>query len=75
MSIDKLCSLLARTAFLISGLLLVLAIVEKVVNVAGYTLIRMWDPPRMLELAATVMIFVIALLLRQIREDGRRSSG
>jgi hypothetical protein len=68
MSLDKLSSAFSRVFFVVSFALLVLAIIEKVANVAGYTVMRSYSAPRLLELSATMMIFVIALLLRQVRE-------
>jgi hypothetical protein len=68
MSFDKLSSLFSRVFFVVSFLLLMLAVVEKIANVAGYTIMRSYSAPRLLELSATMMIFVIALLLRQVRE-------
>ncbi len=65
---DKYASLFSRVFFGVSMLLLVVAVLEKVVNLAGYTLTRSYQPQRLLELAATMMVFVIALLLRQVRE-------
>jgi len=47
---------------------LTLAVLEKIVNANGYTIMRSYEPSRLLELAATMMVFVIALVLRQIRE-------
>ncbi len=68
MNLDKLSSVFSRVFFLVAILLLGLAVIEKIVNMSGYTIMRVYDPQRLLELAATMMVFVIALLLRQIRE-------
>lgn len=71
MNLEKLSSVFSRVFFFVSILLLGLAVVEKLVNVSGYTIVRMYEPQRLLEIAATMMVFVIALLLRQIRENVR----
>ena len=68
MNLDKMSSLLSRALFVVAMLLLFLAVVEKIVNAAGYTIMQSYEPSRLLELAATMMVFVIALVLRQIRE-------
>lgn len=71
MNLEKLSSVFSRVFFFVSILLLGLAVLEKLVNVSGYTIVRMYEPQRLLEIAATMMVFVIALLLRQIRENVR----
>ncbi|MBE0567657.1 MAG: hypothetical protein IH621_17000 [Krumholzibacteria bacterium] len=71
MNLEKLSSVFSRVFFLVSILLLALAVLEKLVNVSGYTIVRIYEPQRLLEIAATMMVFVIALLLRQIRESVR----
>jgi len=68
MNIDKLSSLFSRIFFLVAIVLLGLALLEKIVNLAGYTIVRVYDASRLLEFAATMMIFVIGIVLRQIRE-------
>jgi len=68
MNLDKMSSLFSRALFLVAMLLLTLAVLEKIVNANGYTIMRSYEPSRLLELAATMMVFVIALVLRQIRE-------
>jgi len=74
MNLDRYSSTFSRVFFAISFLLLCLAVLEKAVNLAGYTLIRFYQPQRLLELAATMMVFVIALLLRQVREALKQSA-
>ena len=68
MSFDKLSSLASRLCFFGAFLLLFLAVVEKIANVAGYTIMRSYNPGRLLEFAVSLMVLVIALLLRQVRE-------
>ena len=61
-------SLVSRVFFGLAFALLVIAIVEKVANVTGYTILRGFDPGRLLDYATVLLFFVIALLLRQIRD-------
>jgi len=74
MNLDKLSSLFSRVLFAAAIVLMVLAVLEKIVNVNGYTIVKNYEPGRMLELSATMMIFVIAVLLRQVREAAHGKS-
>ena len=68
--IDKLTHYFCRTLFGISIALLAVAVLEGVLRSLGWTLSFMdYEPGRLLEISATLVIFVIALLLRQIREN------
>jgi len=70
----KALSLLNRVAFAAAGLLFAVAVLEKVANLAGYTVIgQSYSPGRLVEFAAIMVMFVIALLLRDIRNDARRT--
>ena len=71
MDTEKLISLGSRILFSLSVLLLFIAIVERLTNIAGYTFLRQtqYTSGRLLEFAAVFLIFVIAMLLRQIREE------
>ncbi len=70
MDSEKLISLGSRILFYLSVLLLFIAVVERLTNIAGYTFLRQtYTPGRLLEFAAVFMIFVIVILLRQIREE------
>ena len=63
-------SLSSRVFVIGAFVLLALAILEKVVHLFGYTLLReFYSPGRLLEFAAVGLLFVVVLLLRQIRED------
>jgi hypothetical protein len=65
-----LTSLVNRVLFIVSFVLAGLAVIEKVVNLAGYTILRgAYDPSRLLELAVIALMFVIALQLREIRHS------
>jgi uncharacterized membrane protein YphA (DoxX/SURF4 family) len=62
--------ILLAGAFLLAGL----AVLERLANAAGYTFMgATYGPSRLLELASVALLFVIALLLREIR-DGRRTA-
>lgn len=69
MNLDKYISIANRLLFF-GGLALVsLAILEGFARIFGYTILRgSYTSGRLLEFAAILGIFVIALLLRQVRE-------
>jgi hypothetical protein len=68
--IDKLSHYSCRGLFGISIALLVLAVLERVLRSMGWTLSFVnYEPGRLIELSALLVVFVIALLLRQIREN------
>jgi len=67
---EHLFHLLARIFFVVALAMLALVAIELVLNAAGYTLLRdLYTKGRLLELAATMVVFVIAILLRQIRDQ------
>jgi hypothetical protein len=69
MNLAKVSEFTWRTFSLVSFGLLALAGLEKICNVAGYTLVKgSVAPQRMLEDAAVLLLFVVALLLRDVRE-------
>ncbi len=69
MKLDKYNSIANRVLFFGGVALLGLAILEGLVNLFGYTILRGgYSAGRLLEFAAILGIFVIALLLRQVRE-------
>ena len=60
----------SRTVFTIATATILLAFVEGFVELFGGSLIsRFYSPGRLLELAATLLVFVIVQLLRQIRDE------
>jgi hypothetical protein len=74
MNLNRLASLVSRVFSIAASLLLILAIAEWVSNAAGYTILgQAYKPGRLVELAAISTIFVIALLLRQVREEIRKN--
>jgi len=64
---SKLISLLSRILFLISFVIAGVAVWEKLANLFGMTLLRGYPPSRLLEFAAVVLLFVIAMQLREIK--------
>ena len=68
MTIEKMSSAMSRLFFFGALVLLGLAVLEKLSNLAGYTILRSYGGGRFLQYAGVLMIFVVAVLLRQIRE-------
>lgn len=70
----KLNSLVSRLFFAAAFLLMSIAVLERAANFIGYTITRgSYTAGRLLEMSALFVIFVIALLLRQIREDLKKN--
>ena len=68
--IDKLSHYFCRILFGFSIALLAVAVLERALGTLGWTLSFIaFEPGRLLEISAILIIFVIALLLRQIREN------
>ena len=68
MTLDKLYSLVARVFFFGAFAALCLIVVEKIANIRGFTILRGYGGEKILALAGVLVIFVIAILLREIRE-------
>jgi len=68
MNLDKLYSWLCRLFFFGALALFCLVVLEKIVNLSRYTLLRGYGGGRVLDLASVLLLFVIAILLREIRE-------
>ena len=68
--LNEFISIANRALFVAAFSLAALAILEKLVNFFGFTLVllRGYTPSRMLELAALALLFVIALQLREIKK-------
>lgn len=77
MDLDRLNSVACRVGFFGAFALLAVAVLERGLNVVGYTLLGSgsYAPGRLAEFAGILLIFVIALLLRQMRELLRRDRG
>ena len=72
MNFDSLESIFNRVFFVGAFILFAIAVLEKVANIAGYTIIgQTYSPGRLFEFAAILLLFVITLLLRNIRETAR----
>ncbi len=75
MSYDTFASTVSRIFLGGAFVLVVLAAIEYIANLLGYTLLRhMYSAGRLIELAAALAVIVIALLLRQIREELRKKT-
>jgi hypothetical protein len=69
MNLDKWNSVICRGFFFVAFLLVALALVDRSLNFFGYTILSSgYSSGRVLEFAGMMLIVVIALLLRQIRE-------
>jgi len=67
--VDKLTSLASRLFFAVAFVLLVLATLEWILRIFGWTFTWLpYQPGRIFEFAAILVIFVMVMLLRQIRE-------
>jgi len=67
--LNKLTSIFSRIFFAVASLLLLIAIIDWILRIFGWTFTWLqYKPGRLLEFAAYIMIFAIVLLLRQIRE-------
>jgi len=74
MNIQAWSSTISRVFFTLSFLFLIVAVIEKLANISGYTLVGAhYTPGRMLEFAAIMLLFVITLQLRNIREELRKT--
>ena len=72
MDIKTIIDYLAKAIFLIAAIAIPLAFLELGAQFFGKSLVLgMYSPGRLLELAALLLIFVIAVLLWQIRDELR----
>ncbi|HRR40046.1 MAG TPA: hypothetical protein P5244_02320 [Syntrophales bacterium] len=70
MNSEKMMSLGARIFFSLSFICLFIAVFERLANLAGYSILYPYYYPwRLLEFAAIFLLFTIAIVLRQIREE------
>lgn len=74
MNLDRLNSLACRFFFLVSLTLLTVAVLERFINFFGYTFLGGlgYRAGRLLEFASIMILFVVALLLRSVREEMRK---
>jgi hypothetical protein len=70
---DRCYSWFSRVFFFVAFILMVVAIWDWVLRLFGYTLPWLhYQPGRLFEFAAIMLIFVITVLLRQIRDAVRK---
>lgn len=72
MSLERLVSLVSRLFFVGAFVLLGLALIERIANASGYTILRVYRGGRLLEIAVVLLVFVIATQLREMREELKR---
>lgn len=76
MDVDKLSSQASRVFFTAAFTLFAVSVIEWSLSWFHRSLFgRTYTPGRLLEFAVISLIFVIALLLRQIREEVRKPKG
>lgn len=74
---EKVLTGVMRTFFVVAFILFAIAVSEVIANYFGYTITLRgtYTAGRLLELATFFLMFVVALLLRQIRDQVNRGSG
>jgi hypothetical protein len=73
MTFEKVVSAASRLFFLGAFLLLALAVLERIANACGYTILKMYSGGRLLEFSVVLVIFVIAMQLRAMREELKKT--
>ena len=69
---EKMTSFSCRAFFLAAFGLLAVSILEALARCMGYTILRRsFEPARLLEYAVILLVFVVAMLLRQIRDGAK----
>lgn len=67
MDLNKIASLAGNACFWLAFLALAAGLLEWLVQLAGFSLVgRLYSAGRLLELAAALLVFVIAVTLREI---------
>jgi len=73
---DQLTSITSRALFAVAIILAGLGVLEWLLRSFDYTIVgEAFTAGRLLEFGVIALVFVIALLLRQIREELRKASG
>lgn len=75
MNLEQMNSITCRILFFGSFLLLAIAVLEHVVNQFGYTIAIVQathTPGQLLEWSTVLLMFLFALLLRQVREEVKK---
>ena len=74
MNLDTLYKFFARALFLIALATLSIAFIEHFTNLFGGSIFgQAYTPGRLVELSAALLLFVVAVLLRQIRDVLKKS--
>lgn len=70
---DKLTSFFQRLFFVVAAIMVLLAALDWIIGLFGFTFSWLpYQPGRLFEFAAILIIFVIATLLRQVRDALRK---
>ena len=69
MNLERVISMTSRLFFLGAFVLLGLALIERVANATGYTILQPYRAGRLLEVAVVLLVFVIAMQLREMKEE------
>ena len=69
MSLEKLISMVSRLFFIGAFVLLGVALIERIANASGYTILQVYRGGRLLDVAVVLLIFVIAVQLREMKEE------
>ena len=73
MSFEKLLSATSRLFFFGAFALLAIAVLERIANATGYTILQLYNRGgHLLEFAVVLLIFVVAIQLRAMRDDLKR---
>ena len=72
MNLEKLVSVVSRLFFFGAFALFGLAVIERIANAFGYTILQVYRGGRLLEIAVVLLIFVIAMQLRELRDELKR---
>ena len=75
MNITTIFHISARLFFFLALGMLGIAMIEMLVNLLDYTILRgVYTAGRLIELSAALLVFVITILLRQIRDGANTQS-
>jgi hypothetical protein len=69
MNLEKLISMASRLFFLGAFVLLGLAVIERIANATGYTILGLYQSGRLLEFAVVLLVFVIAIQQREMKQE------
>ncbi len=76
MNLDFFYNHVARILFIIASVAIAVAFLEGIADFAGFSVTAdRYTAGRLLELAAALLVFVVAVLLRQIRDELRTGQG